>query len=247
MRARDHASRMLSWWSAVGIDSADIGVRYHGGAMITHGDLELTALPLDWARAANVRGADVYVRPARGRHCSVVLLDDVRQSLALSIAKKYAALVVHTSPPGGCHVWLRCSMPLAEHERHELQRWLAHRCGADPGATSGAQFGRAAGFKNWKRDGCWVNTIAANFDGPSWDPPITTPKTPPSKRTPSSVERDRSQSAREWGWVCGLLEAGVAREVAYQRLLEAAKARQRPQAERYAALTIANAARRGGQ
>ncbi len=217
MRAADHTAAMLRWWSDVHVDHADVGVRDRDGRMMVHANLALADLPLPWARAANALGGDVYLRPSRGLSWPVVLLDDVRSELALKIAAKYAALVIYTSETGGCQVWLRCASALAEDERHQMQRWLAKRCGADPAATSGAQFGRAAGFKNWKRGGCWVNTVSTNHTRPPWDPPIVIAKPPPQRRSRpgSPIERDHSPSAREWGWVCSMLEAGMSSDAVY--------------------------------
>jgi hypothetical protein len=181
----------------------------------------------------------------------MVFLDDVAAPMARRIARKYATLAVHTSAHGGCHLWLRLSCALNEPQRCHVQRWLIPRIGADPGSVSGEHLGRLAGMKNWKRGGQWVNILhRPNAHRSAWDPTpalqsashvqrsVIAPCAPPH---PSGV--DRSESAREWGWVCGALEAGLSPVVVYQRLLEHASARRGPDAERYARYTLARALR----
>jgi hypothetical protein len=248
MRAREHTERMLRWWTLAGLSRADLAIRRQDGTMAWHRGLPLAALPLGWARAENAAGGDVYIRPARGQHWPVVFLDDVPVAMAARVALKYAALVVGTSPEGGCHVWLRCRRALGEDERHQAQRWLATRAGADRGSTSGEHLGRLAGFKNWKR-GTWVNVHDAVLARPAWDPGVA--PQPTRSRTaaaggpscPSTT--DTSESGREWGWVRGLLEAGYAPAVVHDRLLERARGRRGSDAVRYAAYTMRRALSRG--
>ena len=77
MKAYQHTEAMLDWWCGIGIERADLAIRRPSGAMIWHRHLEIDALPLKWARAQNVRQAEVYVRPARRYAWPVVFLDDV--------------------------------------------------------------------------------------------------------------------------------------------------------------------------
>ena len=151
--------------------------------MLWHADRPLATLPLPWARAHNVRNADVYVRPARGYRWPLVFLDDVPCSAAAAVARKYGALLIHTSAAGGCHIWLRCSLPLDEDERHRAQRYLAPRLGADLGSISGEHLGRLAGFKNCKRAGVWVNVLQASELAP-WQPApaLAQPPSPAGQR-----------------------------------------------------------------
>lgn len=250
MRASDQTSAMLLWWERAGIDRADLAIRRTDGTMAWHHDQDLHALPLPWARAENVRHADVYIRPARGISWPLVFLDDVPTVSAGAIARKYAALVIRTSPAGGCHVWLRCSTPLAEDARCHAQRWLASRIGADKGSISGEHLGRLAGFRNWKRDGVWVNVVVASEQPSPWDPgaaliddPIdVSPSDVGSVRSATSI--DASPSGKEWGWVCGMLEAGLDPSTVHARLVEHALPRRGADADRYAARTLARALRR---
>ncbi len=242
---------MLHWWAQAGIACADIAIRRSDGTMLWQHGCPLDRLPLAWARAHNVRHADVYVRPARGASWPLVFLDDVPPTKARRIAGKYAALVVRTSPAGGCHLWLQVAIPLDEQQRFQAQQWLIARVGADPGSVSGEHLGRLAGMKNWKRQGVWVNVVASNnLHRPPWDPapamesvvvkgsrPVVSPR-------PSSVSGvDRSESGREWGWVCGALEAGVSPAVVHRKLVDHASQRRGADAERYAERTVNRALR----
>lgn len=238
MTALAHLKAMLEWWITSGIHRADLAVRRCNGVMIWHRDLTLEALPLAWARAENVRRAETYVRPARGRSWPLVFIDDVPLDLARRIARRTSSLVVQTSVSGGCHVWLRCSRLLNETERLEAQRWLARELGGDRASVSGEHLGRLAGFKNWKRGGCWVNVIEASR-GRCWNPrqaqPLELETT--QRNLSSQPQSDTSASAREWGWTCGLLESGHDPEEVLRRLLLRATRRRRREPERYATRT----------
>ena len=248
MRAHEHTRSMLAWWHEMGIDRADLAVRrLPSGAMLWQRDLAATSLPLAWARAQNVRRAEVYIRPARGYAWPIVYLDDVAAPLARAVAHKYDALVVETSRAGGCHVWLAC-------DRCHVQRWLAQSIDADLGSISGEHLGRLAGFKNWKRGGTWVNVLVASRHGHSWDPTVARSDSCAQDAAPATIARqpgrtrtDVSPSGREWGWVCGLLEAGWPPGLVYARLLEKVRSRRGPDAARYARRTLQHALERTGR
>jgi len=252
VKAHEHTQAMLAWWCGIGIDRADLAVRCPSGAMIWHRDLAIDALPVKWARAQNVRRAEVYLRPARQYTWPVAFLDDVATPRARAVAEKYDALVVETSPAGGCHIWLACSRSIAEASRREAQRWLAQRIGADPGSISGEHLGRLAGFKNWKRGGAWVNVVATSLQSRRWDPSAvptiasSEPGTPPATRR-RQKSTDTTPSGREWGWVCGLLENGCPPERVYVRLLEQACLRRGCDGPRYARRTLQRALERTGR
>jgi len=243
MRAHQHTASMLAWWSSVGIGIVDLALRRLDSTMIWHRDLAPPNLPLAWARAENARRADVYIRPARGHSWPLVFLDDLPRATAQAIARKYDALVVHTSPQGGCHVWLRCTMALHEDQRRAAQRWLASRVDADPGSTSGEHLGRLAGFKNFKRGGVWVNVLDASLRSRPWKPQLDDTHVNdtrlPTRSSSSGI--DTSASGREWGWVCGLLESGCDPEDIYLDLVDQARPRRGPDAERYASRTLKHA------
>ena len=263
MRAYDHTEAMLDWWFGIGIDRVDLAVRCPSGAMIWHRDLDTDALPLKWARAQNVRHAEVYARPARQYAWPVVFLDDVTTPKARAVTEKYNALLVETSLAGGCHIWLNCNRPISETSRREAQRWLAQRIGADRSSISGEHLGRLAGFKNWKRGGDWVNVVASTLHRTRWDPDAVpsiaagttgsppaiaeTTTGPPPARKRRQASTDTSPSGREWGWVCGLLESGCDPERVYVRLLEQACLRRGSDAPRYARRTLRRALERTGR
>jgi hypothetical protein len=255
-RASAHTAAQLHGWAQAGIERADLAIRRPDGAMLWHHDCPLADLPLAWARAHNVKQADVYLRPARGYAWPLVFLDDVTLHKARCIAAKYAAVVVHTSASGGCHVWLQVNAALDERQRYQAQRWLALRTGADLGSVSGEHLGRLAGMKNHKRNGVWVNVLdCANTHAPPWDPTsaLQTPAlqtTDDDNRCPvatsahhASIGGDRSESAREWGWVCGALQAGISPDTVYRQLVARASPRRGQDAERYARYTIQRAIR----
>jgi hypothetical protein len=235
---------MLAWWANAGITDADLAMRRPGGAFLWARAAPLAALPLAWARAENAHGADIYIRPARGADWPLLFLDDVSVERALSAAHEHAALVVRTSPEGGCHLWLRCSRALDERARARAQRHLAARLDADRASTSGEHLGRLAGFKNWKRGGVWVNVLATPPHLPLWEPDATAlaPQEPrPRRKGTTRLEApDQSESAKEWGWVMGALGAGCAPSWVEARLRERAL-RRGADAARYARLTVERA------
>ena len=251
MTASAQTAAQLDGWAQAGIVRADLAIRRPDGAMLWQRDCPLTALPLPWARAHNVKQADVYTRPARGYPWPLIFLDDVAQPSAQQIARKYAAVVIHTSPSGGCHLWLRLTTALDERQRYQAQRWLAARVGADFGSLSGEHLGRLAGMKNHKRNGVWVNLLACtNATAPPWDPTPALQRPAPDHRPPrasrthrSRAGTDQSESAREWGWVCGALQAGIPPDTIYRQLLAHASPRRGLDAERYTRYTIAKAIR----
>jgi RepB DNA-primase from phage plasmid len=248
MIATDHTQAMLQWWARAGIDRADLAVRRSPGAMRWHRDLTLDALPLHWARAENVQHADIYIRPARGHAWPLVFVDDVVVDRAQAVAREVDALLVETSPAGGCHVWLRCDRVLTEGERRQAQRGWVARLDADPGSVSGEHLGRLAGFKNWKRGGCWVNVLAASRGDRTWtvvEDLTTSPRPPASPTRPRDRDGvcDTTPSGQDWAWVCTRLEHGHQPDTIYPRLVDRARPRRGPDAERYARRTLEHALR----
>jgi len=148
-------------------------------------------------------------------------------------------------------VGLRCERLLDEEERYRCQKNLVVLHGADPGSVSGEHLGRLAGHRNWKRQGTWVNVLAATLDGP----PLLAPPAPPTSASQSSLSLqaqpiyrrqaqaggDPSESAREWGWVLGALQSGLDPETAYLRLLARSQDRRGADVERYSRRTIEKA------
>ena len=259
MNACDHTIYMLQWWSQAGITQADLAIRRSNDVMIWHHQIPLSNLPLSWARAENARQADIYIRPARGISWPLLFLDDVALEMAQRIANKYAALLIHTSPAGGYHVWLRLTRNLCENQRYCAQQWLIPRIGADPGSVSGEHLGRLAGTKNWKRNGTWVNTYKTNYtDKPLWDPlpVIQRNDSKPSNSFEGQHKRqlkpissntggyDSSESGKEWGWVCGALARGLSHDLILNKLIQRSSGRRGRDVERYAHYTLQRAIKR---
>lgn len=246
MTASAHTQVMLSWWAHAGIDRADLAIRRSHGAMLWHRNRPLDALPLAWARAENAQHADIYMRPARGPAWPLVFVDDVAVDRAETLARDLDALLVETSPAGGCHVWLRCDRALSEDERRQAQRGWVTRLQADPGSVSGEHLGRLAGFRNWKRGGCWVNVRAAATGRRAWTvsgDQTASPLPPPSPTHPRGSDRgrDTTPSGQDWAWVCTLLEQHHDPDTIYRRLVDRARPRRGPDAERYAQRTLDHA------
>ena len=83
MKASWHTETMLAAWRRARVDRADLALRRPSGAMLWQRDLALEDLPMAWARAENAHGAEVYLRPARGRDWPMVFLDDLLPSIAM--------------------------------------------------------------------------------------------------------------------------------------------------------------------
>ena len=248
MQATEQTRVMLDWWASTGVDRTDLAVRRSTGSMLWHRDLALPALPLPWARAENAHRADVYIRPARGHAWPLVFVDDVAVDRARAVARQVDALLVETSPAGGCHVWLHCDRVLDEHDRTRVQRWWVDRLAGDPGSVSGEHLGRLVGFKNWKRGGCWVNLLAASHRRGPWHVaealiPVPTPRTAHRQLQTRNGPRDTSPSGHDWAWVCTLLEHGHSPGRIYARLVDRARVRRGADAERYARRTVEHALR----
>ena len=258
MKASEHTEAMLAGWRALGVDRADLALKLPDGEMAWQRNRALADLPLAWPRAANAHGAEVYIRPARGSSWPMVFLDDVVQPIALEAVDRHGGLAIRTSPAGGCHLWMPCAQALDEEGRHRVQRWLAGRLGADPASVSGEHLGRLAGFKNWKRGGCWVNLLRASV-APAMElvipqdilePPEPGPGhgTKPSPAAPyARTGRDISPSGMEWGWVCRMLEAGQDPEQVRRDLVAMAWSRRGEDVERYARKTVESAMRKVGR
>lgn len=238
-------------------------------------DIEYERVPaiLAHLRARNYHGQDVYFRPARGHAAAVLLIDDVPKARALSIAGKYRAYVVETSPDR-CHVWIGTDRVLDEDERFQAQKHIVQALNqndghvADPNSVSGEHFGRLPGCRTYKRGpdaAVWVNVIAEpDQDAPLYSPVFALAADPaplsPTRRACGSSPRQgstgcrsaarsnkggRDESSAEWGFVMGQLENGVAPNVVEERLLQHCRERRGRDAERYARYTVQRALSRG--
>ena len=247
---------MLDWWLDANIYHVDLMVKRPGDATILHANVPINIIPLPWLRAENARGADIYIRPERNLSWPLLFLDDVNPEMAKKIASKYALLIVRTSIQGGCHLWLKTTTPLDEDERGKAQRFLSQRVQSDRASASGEHFGRLAGMKNWKRGGVWVNVVhAVSTACIPWNPAqalnsseiqITARKIQTIHAPKSNVYPGKSESEREWGWVCSAIEAGISPERILKRLIQRATFRRGADAERYAKRTVEQAVKKCG-
>ena len=252
-------NRLLDWFQSAAVDRFDLAVNRHGPTNATdrfipgQTNLDRDGLihSLGWLRQQNAHGASIYFRPTRDWEWPLVFLDDVKTNAALGICAKYASAVVQTSP-GLCHVWLKTARNLSRAERGKVQRWLAPLAKADPGSTSGDHFGRLPGFKNHKpaRLGAWVNLLNSTT-GMAFDPTpalLSSSLFPKGSVLDSSsgqacVQKDRDESAAEFGWVMGELRRAVPADAILPRLVEHASPRRGADAHRYAAQTVKKARR----
>lgn len=246
MRARDHTLAQLSWFVAHGITLVDVAAhRQNTHTFIAQHQqrIDLKARYLAWLRYENTtHNADIYVRPARGYAWPLVFLDDVAPSHAMSLCQHCAALLIDTSPAGGCHVWLTTPKPLTEYERKAAQQALQPLFDADPASTSGDHWGRLAGMKNHKRGGCWVNVRVAQ-KGASVEVSYPTSYRCQCHKT-GKGNASRDESVAEFAWCCHRLREGWTPERVEQELRLRASARQKRYPADYAARTVAAALRR---
>jgi len=79
-------------------------------------------------------------------------------------------------------------------------------------------------------------------DTPRSTPAASAPDQTTASRSASGL--DRSESGVEWGWVCGMLEAGFDRQVVANKLAERSAHRRGNDVDRYVRVTVARAVRR---
>ena len=250
-----HTKQQVEFFKECNIDFIDVAALVDG-KMKNRLGIEIVKLDayLKWLKFENTKGADIYIRPHRHNSNAVIFLDDVTQEQALAISRKYAACIVETSKEGGCHIWLQTDLPLNERERYLAQRYLQPLINSDRGSISGEHFGRLAGFKNYKRGGCWVNVIAVSNslvwqvpkaalvdDKPQ---PISFPHLSPTGGGVVHVfggNGGGSESESEWGYICGRLEHGADPIILEIELLNRAEARGKRNAKTYAKKTVQKA------
>lgn len=151
------ASAVRDQIRAYGCERFEIGIRNHGtgrmmGRQWNAAEIEKA---VDYLRAMNARGNDVYVRPAEidGLRCpGVVLLDDLKRDAVAQMKRDGFApcLVVETSR-GNFQAWIRLAeRPLEKEVATEAARELAARYQADRNSADWRHFGRLAGYTNQK-------------------------------------------------------------------------------------------------
>lgn len=241
---------------AIGIERFDLGVsRNRKFQQRGLDDLTLADVlgRLQWLRAENRAGTEIYFRPAGKFPWPIVVLDDLTLDQAKKLGKKYQAWLVETSP-GRLQSWILTNgKPLLTWQRYAVQKKIVGLGWGDPGAISGDRFGRIPGFKNWKRGGQWVNLIGSPNAGlirlNPWGRVLNLSVLDPAGTRPAILaggergEMDQSPSGAEFGWVCGWLRKGLDPEEAIRRLTLRAQERGKPSPEKYARRTIEAAQR----
>jgi hypothetical protein len=193
-----------------------------------------------WLRYMNAHKSDVYIRPHRFDRQSVIFLDDLDLQKAHRVAQKYSCCVLETSP-NNTQVWMRTTHALTREERKFEQSYLSNMGHSDKGSISGDHFGRLAGVVSHKRK-CWVNM--KYFSTPrSYEPTQKVPH--PSHggggACASPHQNHVSNSEREFGWAVGMLRNGTSHQEVLAKVLQAARLRNKRNAESYASMTIKKA------
>ena len=134
----------------------EIGVRdgSSGKMMNRSWSAEDVIANLPWLRHMNVKGNDIYVRPAGTWH-HLVLVDDVDlETIArMRLDGVEPALAVETSP-ANFQVWISVVQPnrkiVPPEIRSAIARRLAREYGGDPASADARHYGRLSGFTNRK-------------------------------------------------------------------------------------------------
>lgn len=210
-----------------------------------------------WIAAAGHQGLGCFIRPASEPKHRFLLLDDldacaVKQAASLGLD----GLVIETST-GNFQVWLVSKKELTPAALHVEQLRLIQQIGGDAGASSGSQFGRAAGTINTKTG---RNAFLTRCDSLStFNPAITIVKNnsavishskPALQTNKSAVLGDNSGndgSSIDFGMTISYLKKGVA-DVQIIDELSARRAARKPSrkptdASRYAQKTLESAKR----
>ncbi len=178
-----------------------------------------------WLSYENTRNeANIWIRPMPCEAHPWLLLDDLGIELAHKISRKYASLLIETSP-GNYQCRLLTDRPLHFKQRSHVQSELVkllNQSGAhaDGGSTAGDKWGRLAGFRNRKpgRD-CWTNLVMdTTMTAPKFDPApflfpqggacavlASSPEHPRSQFLSATRSSAKSESETEFGWILGRL------------------------------------------
>ncbi len=258
MKPIDQIRVFLAWFCRQGVDTFDIHVRmprtpgqdYKNGDWIwltNHEDVtcgHIISRLIGWLRQKNAKGSDVFFRPHKNGCHNVIFLDDIPTNRAKAVLRKYGGCVIETHP-GNTQVWLKVDRKLTAPQRKQAQIILKDLGFTDPGSVSGDHLGRICGFMSQKRK-CWVNLLDTSDTKP-WTPDIrASASLPPRgacalKKDCPNPFRDTSDSGREWGWVMGMLRAGMSARIVTERLIMTAKRRGKNNAVKYARYTVQKA------
>ncbi len=219
-----------------------------------------------WAKNQSENGS-IYFRPVGGS--PLILLDE---GDSLKIARRYSSLVINTSP-GKYQAWIMTDLGLSFDERHLIQLSIIRKLNhgpqnrADAGASNGNQIGRVPGFHNRKPIYA-ANPPAVRIIGEPFsagrklnaaehlnNKPYPRPNgggavpSMPATRDKNKSNSGEGESEREFGFAINSLRRGKPPHFIMHNLIERNQRmgrRQGNDAERYARLTIYNAARELG-
>ena len=216
-----------------------------------------------WAKNQSQNGS-IYFRPAEGS--PLILLDDLNEGDSLKIAQRYSSLIINTSP-GKYQAWIMTDQGLSFDERHLIQMAIIERLNggpqnrADAGASNGNQIGRVPGFHN-RKPAYAENPPAVQIIGEPFKSSrklnaaehLNNPSPRPAggavpSRAAARDKTNSGESEREFGFAINSLRRGKSPEFIMNNLIrrnENMGRRQGHDAERYARLTIYNAARELG-
>jgi len=258
MKPIDQVRTFLLWFYRQGVDSFDVHIRsprrpgedYKSGQWIWLTQHEavsadqISSRLMGWLRYKNAKGSDVFFRPHKNGDYQVIFLDDIPSDTAQTICNKYGSCVIETHP-GNTQIWLKVDKKLSAEQRKQAQVQIKDLGLTDPGSISGDHLGRLCGFQSQKRK-CWVNLVGTSERRP-WSPNLeTSPSLPPSGGFCASKNihaglYDTSDSGREWGWVLGMLRAGLSPVSVTEKLVDAAQKRGKTHAVKYATYTVQKA------
>lgn len=258
MNPIDQVRTFLLWFSRQGVDCFDIHIRspqtpgedYKTGKwtwLTQHEDVSadrISSRLMGWLRYKNAKGSDIFFRPHKKGYHPVIFLDDIPSDTAQTICKKYGSCVIETHP-GNTQIWLKVDKKLSTEQRKQAQIQIKNLGLTDPGSISGDHLGRLCGFQSQKRK-CWVNLVATS-QRPPFSPNLkTAPSLPPSGGFCASKNihtglHDTSNSGREWGWVLGMLRAGLSPDKVTDKLIMSAQKRGKANAVKYANHTVQKA------
>lgn len=136
--------------AAMAADKYVLSVGVAGKMINAHCDAGGVLHRLSWLRAENLRGKNIYIKPA-AVDTDLVLVDDIEYgAIDQLIADGLRPAAVAETSPKNFQAWIRVGIPLDDCIRRAVARVLARGYNGDFGAVSKSQPGRLAGFTNRK-------------------------------------------------------------------------------------------------
>lgn len=148
-RTKTAVTRQLK---GMGCDLYEVGVRHPERGMLNREWSAAEVLKsLEWLKRENVKGCDIYIRPARSGQSRLILVDDLPlNTITRMTASDHAPAVTVQTSPGNYQAWVKLNDHAPAAVRREVARLLARTYGADPNSADSAHYGRLAGFTNRK-------------------------------------------------------------------------------------------------